>query len=751
MRERNPSEGARFHPRLRAFVLSTVTGLILTVGCGSDVESGTIGLDANPTLGAEVVSGDSSSESDWVDPAGVADDQAMLSFNATPVFCCNPLSIEFVADLSVRAGVSAAAFEWDFGDGRSAYGPEVRHTYAWSGEYVAVLRAHLTDGTEFVHEQILSLRTDWTSQPDGLRVFAGPDQSVFSGNDVTLIGQVLYGDGEAEYAWTQTSGPHVDLDGVDTLTASFTAADHDGTDPLILVFTLTAIDAEYIASDDARVTVYRSSASEGVNAPPSAIDQWVSIAQDMSIALVLSGIDPDGDDLTFRIVTPPQGGSLSPVHPVDPWSARWIYTPMEGFFGLDVLTFTATDGLASSLPGTVSIDVVLSEWTLAADARDYLVPVSTPTALSLTGHGEVDRDLAFELSSPPLHGTLGPIEKNSPKSALVTYTPDSEFEGTDTFAFRVLDADAESQPAVVTLTVHKLLIPWMEVNSPRSEASLLFTAEQGAEPGMTRLDYCLAGLDSWSKVTDTVIITTQPSQIEHLYPELMRRKPPHVRVIGGIKTASLLGIAAGDTPSDYFASSDAWRSIALSVQEVARLTGVNTVVLENETALGPWVHGEASIDLHTLEASLAPLADTNTLTWWWLPWVMSNNAEEFPDRQAQSIEFVSTVERAVPRGTFLAEYAAWYGWRSWNGVIQRRSIMAELVGDARLQDGLFVTPNGYVQLPDGPKRAYTSIEALNEIPTLPGNMVRIYPGGANWVLVADEFAQHLPPLGDVVR
>ncbi|MCH8993118.1 MAG: cadherin-like domain-containing protein [Acidobacteria bacterium] len=60
---------------------------------------------------------------------------------------------------------------------------------------------------------------------------------------------------------------------------------------------------------------------------------------------------PDGDALTYTIVTAPAHGTLDGVAP------DLTYTPDEGFIGEDSFTFTANDGPEESPAATVVITV----------------------------------------------------------------------------------------------------------------------------------------------------------------------------------------------------------------------------------------------------------------------------------------------------------------------------------------------------------------------------------------------------------
>ncbi|OGP79299.1 MAG: hypothetical protein A2V86_08710 [Deltaproteobacteria bacterium RBG_16_49_23] len=70
------------------------------------------------------------------------------------------------------------------------------------------------------------------------------------------------------------------------------------------------------------------------------------------INIALTATDPDGDNLTYYIVTQPSHGTLSGTPP------NLTYTPTSGYTGQDSFTFKANDGIGDSNIATVSITVV---------------------------------------------------------------------------------------------------------------------------------------------------------------------------------------------------------------------------------------------------------------------------------------------------------------------------------------------------------------------------------------------------------
>ena len=87
------------------------------------------------------------------------------------------------------------------------------------------------------------------------------------------------------------------------------------------------------------------------NAPPVAFDQSVITDEDTPVAITLTASDPDGDELTYVLVSGPSNGSLTGTEP------NLTYTPGLDFNGTDTFTYTASDGEDTDT-GTVTITVL---------------------------------------------------------------------------------------------------------------------------------------------------------------------------------------------------------------------------------------------------------------------------------------------------------------------------------------------------------------------------------------------------------
>jgi hypothetical protein len=146
----------------------------------------------------------------------------------------------------------------------------------------------------------------------------------------------------------------------------------------------------------------------------------------------------------------------TPVTPIDDTSAKVTYQSNNNFVGTDSFTFQASDGLASGT-GTATVNV----------ARNYRPPVIIvpPPPQTLNEDGSVtitltgsDPDgaldvLSYVIVDPPKHGTL------SGNGPAVVYTPDANYEGSDSFSYAVSDGTDTSTPASLAITVNPVPDP----------------------------------------------------------------------------------------------------------------------------------------------------------------------------------------------------------------------------------------------------------------------------------------------------
>ncbi len=228
------------------------------------------------------------------------------------------------------------------------------------------------------------------------------------------------------------------------------AGDHFGP----AAFTYTVSDGDG-GTDAATVTLDVAPANDA----PTADDQTLATAFETALPLTLTASDPDGDSLTFTVGTAPANGTLACT------GVDCTYTPDAGFSGSDSFTFTASDGIATSAPGTIGISV-------AAPAGPTL-----SVADASHSEGNAPGSLGFEVTlSSPATTTVTVAFATSDGTAA---TPADYAARTGTLTF----AAGQTTQSIAVPTVGDLL----------AEADETFIVELSAPTGATIADGLATG------------------------------------------------------------------------------------------------------------------------------------------------------------------------------------------------------------------------------------------------------------------
>ncbi len=178
-----------------------------------------------------------------------------------------------------------------------------------------------------------------------------------------------------------------------------------------------------------------------VNDPPIADPQTIKTEEDKPIQILLTGKDPEGSIITFRIVNQPSNGTLSGTPP------NVTYTPKPDFFGNDSFTFTTNDGTLGSSPTTIAIIISSVNDTPIAENQSISAKEDTSVTIVLSGSDPDGNIITFDILSKPLKGTI------TKTNNIVVYKPEPNFNGTDSFTFVAKDFSLNSEPATVSITV----------------------------------------------------------------------------------------------------------------------------------------------------------------------------------------------------------------------------------------------------------------------------------------------------------
>jgi hypothetical protein len=177
---------------------------------------------------------------------------------------------------------------------------------------------------------------------------------------------------------------------------------------------------------------------------PVAEQQSVSLDEDTSVAIVLTGTSGDPAQLSFTITTPPRHGSLAGTLP------NLVYTPATDYAGSDQFSFFVSNGNQNSDPALVDILVrPVNDPPRAVNDSATTTKGTAVTIAVLANDSDVDGDLLAITSVTSGHAGTTAITGGK----TVTYTPSRNFTGTDSFTYAITDGKGGTATATVTVTV----------------------------------------------------------------------------------------------------------------------------------------------------------------------------------------------------------------------------------------------------------------------------------------------------------
>ena len=178
-----------------------------------------------------------------------------------------------------------------------------------------------------------------------------------------------------------------------------------------------------------------------VNDAPVASNQSAAGSEDDALAIVLNAADVDGDKLTYTVLTAPTKGELFGTAP------NLIYVPNPEVSGTDSFTYKVSDGTLESTVVTVSITVASVNDAPVAGTQSVKTDEDTAAMITLTGFDPEGATLTYKVVSQPANGVV------SGEGASLEYMPNPDFNGKDSFTYKVSDGSLDSSPVTVAITV----------------------------------------------------------------------------------------------------------------------------------------------------------------------------------------------------------------------------------------------------------------------------------------------------------
>ncbi|HTG35326.1 MAG TPA: cadherin domain-containing protein [Thermoanaerobaculia bacterium] len=194
------------------------------------------------------------------------------------------------------------------------------------------------------------------------------------------------------------------------------------------------------------------------NRPPAADSQTVMTDEDTPVTITLTGSEPDGQPLTFTIVTPPAHGSLGPLTSPTATSVQVVYTPALDYNGPDAFTFQVDDGNGGTSTATVTLSVKPVNDAPKVDAATFTVNENAPNGTVVGTATFTDPDTGQAHTFAITAGNTAGAFAINPTTGQITVANSSalDFETTPSFSLTVQVTD-DGSPALsgtAAVTIH---------------------------------------------------------------------------------------------------------------------------------------------------------------------------------------------------------------------------------------------------------------------------------------------------------
>ncbi|KWU60944.1 tandem-95 repeat protein [Priestia megaterium] len=181
-----------------------------------------------------------------------------------------------------------------------------------------------------------------------------------------------------------------------------------------------------------------------VNDPPVGGDRAVTTTINLPVKSSIPASDPDNVTLTYTLQQNPDNGTS-----VINQDGTFIYTPNNNFIGNDQFTILITDPEGATALSTIFVTVLETNGTTTSQDLQISTDEDTPVTNQVIATNVNGNPLVYTIENPPINGAVT-IDSNT---GIFTYTPNANFNGSDSFVVYVTDNLGGNATASVIVTV----------------------------------------------------------------------------------------------------------------------------------------------------------------------------------------------------------------------------------------------------------------------------------------------------------
>ncbi len=186
-----------------------------------------------------------------------------------------------------------------------------------------------------------------------------------------------------------------------------------------------------------------------VNDAPVVTVPLLTTKEDTPLSASAFATDSDGDDVTFAVEDAPAHGIVSVNE-----DGTFDYTPTLDYNGTDSFVICADDGQPENNLGYATVYITVKPDGDAPVAADDSIEIDedTPTEISVLANDK-DEDVPYGDSIAILRAAAPAHGKAVIDGDIIRYTPNENYNGSDSFSYTISDQDGKTDTALVSITI----------------------------------------------------------------------------------------------------------------------------------------------------------------------------------------------------------------------------------------------------------------------------------------------------------
>ena len=246
---------------------------------------------------------------------------------------------------------------------------------------------------------------------------------------------------------------------------------------------------------------------QAVNDLPVASNSNHTINEDTQLMFQLLASDLDNDDLLYSLNQNVQHGNLELLNSQ---TGQVRYTPNSNYTGQDWFSFHVNDASAQSAIAIVRIDINPVNDAPSAKSDNVSLDEDNSIDIQLQAVDNDDVNLNYQIITQPQKGSISWVNQ---VTGIVRYIPNNDYVGIDQFRYRVSDAAASFDEAIIGLNINAVndlpvaIDDSLEVMSGQSNQLEVLSNDSGLGDGVLQVNMSAAPVNGVASITNSGMLT----------------------------------------------------------------------------------------------------------------------------------------------------------------------------------------------------------------------------------------------------